>query len=268
MVYFFNSVETIQKNGGLRLPLRVYFWFHYPIPFSPMTIFNIYSDQLGEQQFGAIAQAIGSTRDQAIVGSSQIVPFLVSAMARNTRTDAGAKALSDMLDKDHNGSILMNLPALYANRTNGNGEALANGILGSHRGEVEAWVSQESGLNAASTAKLMNITTPILLGMIGMKKAQDKINAALLAQMLNNFAELHEREENPEAAAAEAPAEGGGFLGSIPGLSSLGNIGGLLKSGNFGGIGKMITGLLDKNKDGSVMDDIQGMVGGLMGGNK
>jgi Bacterial protein of unknown function (DUF937) len=229
-----------------------------------MTIFNIYVDQLGEQQFGAIAQAIGATRDQAVLASSQIVPFLVSAMARNTRTAAGAKALSDMLDKDHNGSILMNLPALYANRTSTNGDALANGILGTHRAEMEAWVSQECGINPGSTNKLVNITTPILLGMIGHKKAEDKINAPLLAQMLNNFAELHEREENPEAVAQEeaAAAGGGGFLDKL----GLGSVGGMLKSGNFAGIGKMITGLLDKNKDGSIMDDVQGMVGGIMGG--
>ena len=226
-----------------------------------MTIFNIYSDQLGNQQFDAIAQAIGSSTDQAVIASSQIVPFLVSAMARNTRTPEGAKALSDMLDKGHDGSILMNLPALYANRTNGNGEALANGILGAHRTEVEAWVCQQSGLNTTSTAKLMNITTPILLGMIGQKKHQDKITAPVLAQMLQNFADLHEREENPDAEPQAEAAGGGGFLGSL----GLGNITGMLSSGNFAGIGKTITSLLDKNKDGSIMDDLQSMAGGLMG---
>lgn len=233
-----------------------------------MTIFNIYSDQLGEQQFGAISQAIGTTRDQAIVASSQIVPFLISALARNTRSEAGAKAFAALLDKDHNGSILMNLPALYANRTNGNGDALTNGILGSHRAEVEAWVAQESGISAEATTKLMNITTPILLGMIGMKKAQNKVDAATIAATLNHFAALHEREESGDAP-AEAPAAAGGLgalFGSIPGMDKLGDLGGILKGGNFAGIGKAITGFLDKNKDGSVMDDLQGMAGGLLGG--
>jgi hypothetical protein len=240
--HFPNSVETIVHKSWLRTTFVIHtIGLRNTNSIFPMTIFNIYVDQLGDQQFGAIAQAIGSTRDQAVLASSQIVPFLVSAMARNTRTDAGAKALSDMLDKDHNGSILMNLPALYANRTSTNGDALANGILGAHRAEVEAWVSQECGISA-----------------------QDKINAALLAQMLNNFAEQHEREENPEAAAQEqAAAGGGGFLDKL----GLGSVGGMLQSGNFAGIGKMITGMLDKNKDGSVMDDIQGMVGGIVGGN-
>ncbi|HEX2898681.1 MAG TPA: DUF937 domain-containing protein [Bacteroidia bacterium] len=236
-----------------------------------MTIFNIYSDQLGDQQFGIIAQSIGSTKDQAVIGSSLIVPILVSALARATRSEAGANAIAGQLDRDHDGSILTKIPALYANPAIGNGDAQLAGILGDKRAAAEQLVSQESGLSASATTKLFLITTPLVLGMIGLKKRQDKISPALLSQMLNNFAERHEREESGEEE-PEAEAKGSGFLSNIPGLGSitskLGPVGGLLKSGNFAGIGKMITGLLDKNKDGSVMDDLQGMAGGLLGGKK
>ncbi|MEY3442196.1 MAG: hypothetical protein RLZZ519_477 [Bacteroidota bacterium] len=237
-----------------------------------MTIFNIYSGQLGEQQFGVIAQHIGSTKDQAVIGSSLIVPILVSAMARNTRSEAGANALANELDRDHDGSILTKIAALYANPAIGHGDVQLASILGNHRAEAEQLVSKESGLSASATTKLFLITTPLVLGMIGMKKRQDKINAALLSKMLNDYAAIHEREESGEEE-PQAEASGmGGFLNNIPGLSGitskLGPVTGLLKSGNFSGIGKMITGLLDKNKDGSVVDDIQGMAGGLLGGKK
>jgi len=228
-----------------------------------MTIFNIYCDELGEQQFGAMSQAIGSSTEQAIVGSSQIVPLLVSAMARIARTEAGAKSLAEMLDRDHDGSILMKLPDLYANRGIGNGDVLTTQLLAENRPAAEALICKQSGLNPASTNKLFNITTPILLGMIGAKKRADKINTAMLAQMLNNFAELHEREENPAPTATES--QSAGLLGGIPGF---GEISGLLKTGNFAGVGSMITKLLDKNKDGSVIDDLQGMAKGFIDGAK
>jgi hypothetical protein len=232
-----------------------------------MTIFNIYSGQLGEQQFAAIAQSIGANRDQTVVGSSVIVPIMVSAMARISRTEAGAKGLADTFDRDHDGSLLTKLPALYVNPAVGHGDAIWQGILGGKRTEAEHLVSKESGLSAATTTKLFLITAPIVMAMIGMKKRQDKISPAILAQMLNNFAERHEREETgeEEPVAAVSPG-GGGFFDTI--TSKLGPVGGLLKSGNFAGIGKMVTGLLDKNKDGSVMDDLQGMAGGLFGGKK
>lgn len=224
-----------------------------------MTIFNIYCDELGEQQFGAMSQAIGSSNEQAILGSSQIVPLLVSAMARITRTEAGAKSLAEMIERDHDGSILMKLPDLYANRGIGNGDVLTTLILAENRPAAEALICKQSGLNPASTNKLFNITTPILLGMIGAKKRADKINTAMLAQMLNNFAELHEREEKAGATPTESQAS------AIPGF---GEISGLLKTGNFAGIGSMITNLLDKNKDGSIMDDLQGMAKGFIDGAK
>lgn len=238
-----------------------------------MTIFNIYSGQLGEQQFDAISKAIGSTRDQAVVGSSIIVPILVSAMARITRAETGAKALSDMLDRDHDGSILMKLPSLYANPGSGGGDAQLASILGGKRAEAEELVAKESGLSAASTGKLFLITTSIVLGMIGLKKRHEKIDARMTAQMLNTFAERHEREESGEEEPEQAEASG--FFSKIPGmgaiagkLGGLGNLGGLLKGGNFAGIGDKIKGLLDKNKDGNIMDDLQGMAGGLFGGKK
>lgn len=238
-----------------------------------MTIFNIYSDQLGEQQFDAIAKAIGSTRDQAIIGSSQIVPILVSAMARNTRSEAGAKALSDKLDRDHDGSVLGKIPTLYANPASCGADSDLEAILGNKRAEAEAIVSKESGLSPASTTKLFQITTSLVMGMIGLKKRHEKISAQMTAQMLNTFAERHEREETGEPEPEQSQASG--FFSKIPGMSAitgklggLGNIGGLLKGGNFAGIGNMIKGLLDKDKDGDVMDDLQGMAGGLFGGKK
>jgi hypothetical protein len=230
-----------------------------------MTIFNIYSGQLGEQQFAEIARSIGSTRDQAIVGSSQIVPILVSAMARISRSEEGARALSDMLDRDHNGSILMQLPALYANPNLGGGDALLSSILGNKRADAIDLVAQESGLDGAATEKLFVMTTSIVMGMIGMKKRQDKIGPAMLAQMLNTFAERHEREESGEPEPEPAGGASDSFFGKITSMAGLGNVTGMLKSGNFEGIGKLVTNLLDKNKDGSVMDDLMGMAGGLLG---
>lgn len=249
-----------------------------------MTIFNIYSGQLGEQQFEAIGRSIGTTRDEAVLGSAQAVPILVSAMARISRSGAGAKALGDLLDR-HDGSLLMKLPALYANPAIGQGEGLLQNLLGNKVADAVALVSRESRIPQTAAQKLFVLTAPILLAMIGMKKRQDKIDDATLAQMLQHFADLHEREESGEAA-PEAPAEKSGFLGGLGSLAGnlagsggglggalgnlggIGDVGGMLKGGNFSGIGKLIAGLLDRDKDGDVMDDISGMAGGLLGGKK
>ena len=237
-----------------------------------MDLIEILQSQLSDDMLGQISQQIGADKEQTAVAANGVFATLVGGLANNASSESGLASLGAALDRDHDGSILTKIAALYANPAIGHGDVQLASILGNHRAEAERLVSKESGLSASATTKLFLITTPLVLGMIGMKKRQDKINAALLSKMLNDYAAIHEREESGEEE-PQAEASGmGGFLNNIPGLSGitskLGPVTGLLKSGNFSGIGKMITGLLDKNQDGSVMEDIQGMARGFLRGKK
>ncbi|HRF38840.1 MAG TPA: DUF937 domain-containing protein, partial [Saprospiraceae bacterium] len=61
---------------------------------------------------------------------------LVSALARNASTEQGAAALSNALDRDHDGSILSNLAGLLGGQAPAqdnralNGAGILNHILG------------------------------------------------------------------------------------------------------------------------------------------
>lgn len=238
-----------------------------------MTIFNIYSSQLGEQQFDLIAQSIGATTEQTVQGSNQIVPLMISAMARISRSDAGAQGVYDLITSQHDGSVLGRLPSLYANPTQFPGDEAFSRLLGDRRDDAAQYVSEDTGMSLASANKLIGISSSILLGMMGGIMRQQNTDKAMLATTLNDFAAMHERQENEEApVAAAAPAQGGGGLFSsmlgMAGLGSLGNIGAMLQGGGKGGIMKMVTGLLDRNRDGSVIDDLMGMAGGFLGGKK
>ena len=239
-----------------------------------MTIFNIYSSQLGEQQFDAIAQNIGATTEQTVQGSNQIVPLMISAMARISRTDAGAQGVYDLITSEHDGSVLRQLPNLYANPSQFPGDEAFSRLLGDRRDDAAEYVSDDTGMSIASSNKLIGISSSILLGMMGGMMRQQNTDKAVLASTLNDFAAMHERQENeeePVAAAAPEQSGGGGLFGSMlgmAGLGGLGNIGSMLKGGTKGGIMKMVTGLLDRNRDGSVIDDLMGMAGGFLGGKK
>ncbi len=238
-----------------------------------MTIFNIYSSQLGEQQFDAIAQNIGATTAQTVQGSNQIVPLMISAMARISRSDAGAQGVYDLITSEHDGSVLRQLPNLYANPTQFPGDLAFSRLLGDRRDDAAQYVSDDTGMSMASSQKLIGISSSILLGMMGGMMRQQKTDKAMLASTLNDFAAMHERQESgEEPVAAAAPEQGGGGLFSsmlgMAGMSGLGNIGAMLQGGGKGGIMKMVTGLLDRNRDGSVIDDLMGMAGGFLANRK
>lgn len=250
-----------------------------------MTIFDIYAGQLGEEQFDAIAQNIGATTEQVVQGSSQLVPLMVSAMARITRSEAGAKGVYDLIHAQHDGSVMMQLPRLYANPSQFPGDDAFSRMMGDRRDDAAEFVSDETGMRLASTNKLIAINASTLLGMIGGMMRQQNTTKEVLAQTLNDFAAMHENQESTEAEEAQAPqalaspSGGGGLFGSLLGMASgmggelgnigkLGNILGMLKGGNKGIVSSLVTGMLDRNKDGSMVDDLAGMVGGFLAGRK
>ena len=105
----------------------------------------------------------------------------------------------------------------------------------------------------------------------------DKVNTVLdsLKQMLgkegNAGAELLSKLKGGEQSTLQAISEKAGI--SLDNVSQIFQHLPSMFSNFFGGkdggsIGDKLTSLLDKNKDGNVMDDIMGMVGKLFGGNK
>ena len=180
---------------------------------------------------------IGATdRRQTTVASSAILSSLMGAMARNASDPQGAQALGSALERDHDGSLVDNLGALLGGGRSASGSTLSprtlNGggildhILGNRRDETVEEVSQKSGLSSAQVTKLMITLAPILLSMLGRAKRQSNADAGSLGSTLNDFINGNRR-------APQQPRQ-------APDLGLAGQ-------------------LLDRNRDGSIMDDLLGM---------
>lgn len=127
----------------------------------------------------------------------------------------------------HDGSILDNLGELFGG--NGvdqkvieDGDGIVNHVLKDKKPVVEETLAQKVGLDSATVAKILKIGAPILLGFLGKKTRE------------NNVSDGND-------------------------LSSL--LGGML-GGQSHGTQSLLTSLLDKDGDGSVLDDVGGMLFG------
>ncbi len=118
-------------------------------------------------------------------------------------------------------------------------------------------VGQRTGLNAGQAARLLMLLAPFVLGYLNRARQQRQQQAPA-----------------GNLGAGSAPAAPGGAMGSSAG------------GGPFGGITDILNGeraqieqahpehsgilgdLLDRNHDGSIMDDIAGMAGGLLRGGR
>ncbi|HHG86556.1 MAG TPA: DUF937 domain-containing protein [Bacteroidetes bacterium] len=196
-----------------------------------MNLIEMLTSQMGDQGMDAIGQSLGTDKGQTTSALMKAVPFLVSAMARNTKTDEGANALAGALDRDHDGSILDNLGSLISSPESGQGSGILNHVLGNKTQAVQAAVAQESGFDMAKAGQLLMMAAPMIMGFLGKKKREQGLDAGGLSSMLQQSANHMAPEEEGDS-----------------------------------GIGGMIKGILDRDGDGNVMDDIGGLLGSFLGG--
>jgi hypothetical protein len=190
------------------------------------SIINVLMDQLRGENLGKISNQIGAREKDTAKAMPEVLGLLTEALARNSSRGEGAQALSNALDKDHDGSVLDNLQDFINNYQNGPGDGILRHVLGDKRSAVEEKLSQKSSLDIGSITNLLTMLAPLVMGFLGKSKRQNNLDAGALANLLGM-----EREQ-----ARQVAPKSTGLLGQ----------------------------LLDADGDGSATDDVIRMGGSLL----
>lgn len=182
---------------------------------------------LGGDNLDALAGQLGMSKDQAGSAISAALPMIMGALARNTASEDGAASLANALDNDHDGSILDMAGAFLSNSDNGPGAGILRHLFGEKRGGIESAISSMAGINLNQAGGLLENLAPLVMGALGKQKRQQGLDIAGLASLIGG--------ESRSASSSASTA-----------MSLLSNI-------------------LDRDGDGSMLDDIGGLLGGLFG---
>jgi len=183
--------------------------------------------QLGGSAISQIGRKIGADPSTTNKALAIAVPLLISALARNSSTPAGAEALNQAVARDHDGSILDDLGGFFGNTEAANGAGILGHVLGARRGDAENGLAQNTGLDPSAAGQLLETLAPLVMGALGKTQQQQGLDASGLSVYLGN------QQQQAQASAPDV-------------MGMLGN-------------------LLDSNKDGSVMDDVSRIAGKLFG---
>ncbi len=200
-------------------------------------LMDLIKGQLTNTVMDQISGKLGADRQQTDVATDNILATLIEGLAKNTQDEKGAAGLANALENDHDGSLLDNLHDLIDGKTEKanpravNGAGILKHILGGNQSSMVDVISGLSGLGAGKTGNLMTMLAPIVLQMLGKQKRQQNLDTGGLSNILSG------------ALNQTRTTQGGAS-------------GGLLKS------------LLDKDGDGSIVDDVAGMVLGKLFGRK
>lgn len=173
---------------------------------------------------GQIAKRTGLPEGVVKTAVVAAVPMLLGVLARNSRSDDGARSLHDALERDHDGSVLDDMGG-YINRGEvGDGNAiLGHAFNGDERSAAERAIADKSGLDLGQVSELLPALAPLVLGALGKEQRSQGLDPSGLASMLGDQQrQAVERDE--------------------------------------GGLGGMAV-LLDRDGDGNIMDDVGDLAG-------
>ncbi|NCO63398.1 MAG: DUF937 domain-containing protein [Flavobacteriales bacterium] len=204
-------------------------------------ILDLLNSNLGKTIISGVSNQTNQPQNKTQDVLTMALPVLMTAMKRNASTTQGAEGLLSALGSKHDGSILENLEGLFEGGVDSNvlddGGKILGHVLGEKQQHVQMALSQKSGIDAESVSQILKVAAPILMGLLGNQAKKQNVNSA-------NGIE--------------------GLLGNLLGGSSAKNEQSFLES------------MLDADGDGSVIDDVAGMVlggskkkgglGGLLGG--
>ena len=191
-----------------------------------MDLMNLLQGHLTPEVINQLSQQTGTAPEQTAIAAQGIFSMLLSGLANNASTENGATGILEALDRDHDGSILNDVMGLVMgsgqNSSATNGAGILGHILGGQQQDAAQMVSQTSGISLSGVMDMMIKLAPMVMGVIGQQKQQQGgMNASGLAGLLGNT--VQSQNENP--------------------------------------LMQMATRFLDKDGDGSAIDDVMGMVG-------
>lgn len=201
-------------------------------------ILDLLNSDLGKTIINGVAGSTGNDSSKTGNVLAMGLPVLMKAMQRNAATPQGAEGLMGALNK-HDGGILDNLSNLFNGGVNTDvvqdGSKILGHILGSKASGVEQVIGQKAGIDAGSVGNILKTAAPILMGVLGKQTRQNGVSNS------NGIGDL---------------------------------IGGMLGGNSNQQEQSFLEKILDADGDGSVIDDVAGMVlnqggnkgGGLLGG--
>ncbi len=192
---------------------------------------DLLGQQQGTQAVEEISSQVGANPTDVNSVVQMALPMILNGLANNARTPEGAQSLNNALEQDHSGGLLDNLGGLGGLIFGGNQSSApipsrqtdAGGILGhifgNNQGQVANQVSRNSGLDIGQVSQILMFLAPLVMAYLGRQKQQQGLDSDGLSGYLGQ--QQQQIQNSPQ--------------------------------------GGLLDGLLDRDRDGSTVDDIASM---------
>ncbi|NLI71748.1 MAG: DUF937 domain-containing protein [Bacteroidales bacterium] len=194
-----------------------------------MNLTDLLSSSIGQTIVKNVSGQFGLDENQASSAVNVAIPVILAGLNKNAQTPDGAESLNNALESKHDGSLLDNIGSVLGggNITDllQDGGGILGHVFGNDVPKVESGVAQKTGISSDKIGPIIKMLAPVVMAYLGKEKTTNNVSAGGLGDLL------------------------GTMLG-----------GGASQKRSRGGLLDMVTGFLDKDKDGSAIDDILDML--------
>ncbi len=202
-------------------------------------ILDLINSDLGKQIISGIGNQAGTTEGETSSVLTSALPTLINAMQNNTQSEQGAGGLlGALLGGKHDGGMLDNLGGLLGDGvidTEDGGKILGH-VLGGNQANIEAGLSQNTGVSSDKIGMILKMAAPILMAYLANQAKSNNVqNGTDLGGLLGGLLGGQTQQQ-------EAPSMGGSILTSVLDQDGDGQLGlgdavsAATKKGGLGGL--------------------------------
>lgn len=181
--------------------------------------------KIGEGGIEKISQSAGIDSATAKKILAQAGPLITGKMADNTKKSEGLDSLNSALE-DHDGSIFNTIEDVINPNIDTKGDKILGHIFGGSKEKITEAVAKNNNIDSGTTSKVLEMVAPLILGQLGSQKKSNNLDAQSIFNILQGE--------------KKASAESGDSM-----------------------MMNLAQQFLDKDNDGSIVDDLMGMAGGF-----
>lgn len=190
------------------------------------SLLDVLDGVIDDRTIQHLGARIGASPETTSQAVASALPMLVAALSRAADSPGQAPSLLAALDRDGDGTVIDDLAGLLFAGAPRQSAPIVGELFGGARPQLEAALGRSTGLANTQVGALFEMLAPLVVGALGRARRERGPEAGSLGEL------LRADRERADAAAPDAVA--------------------------------MLTRALDANRDGSAVDDVMRIGGGLL----
>lgn len=163
-------------------------------------LMDLFQGQIGNVLAQQAARTLGiEDQNQAEHAVDSTITTLLNAISRNVSTADGAAGLAGALERDHDGSILDDITGFLGGTKQAENTSMLNGagilkhVLGGKQNIAVEMLGKMTGLDKSKNGQLLMMMAPVVLGMLGKQKKENNLDQTKLADLVVRGTENYNR---------------------------------------------------------------------------